>query len=162
MSIESCHLILCHPLLFLSPIPPSIRVFSNESTLRMRWPKDWSFSFMLLLLLQEAGGGWCIKGEAPPNRVSSPRTLSPAAVVAEAEAAAALCCSGAHAAANPHLGSQHPAPQVDVKSLNALFRPPSPPSATQLRAAFTPAPRVPYRWTGRNTSWNQDCREKYQ
>ena len=38
------HLILCHPLLLLLPIPPSIRVFSNESTLRIRWPKDWSFS----------------------------------------------------------------------------------------------------------------------
>ena len=46
MSIESVmpssHLILCHPLLLLPPIPPSIRVFSNESTLRMMWPKDWS------------------------------------------------------------------------------------------------------------------------
>ena len=39
------HLILCRPLLLLPPIPPSIRVFSNESTLRMRWPKYWSFSF---------------------------------------------------------------------------------------------------------------------
>ena len=49
MSIElvmpSNHLILCHPLLPLPPIFPSIRVFSNESTLRMRWPKYWSFSF---------------------------------------------------------------------------------------------------------------------
>ena len=49
MSIESVmpssHLILCHPLLLLSPIPPSIRVFANESILRMRWPKYWSFSF---------------------------------------------------------------------------------------------------------------------
>ena len=48
MSIESMmpssHLILCHPLLLLPPIPPSIRIFSNESTLRMRWPKYWSFS----------------------------------------------------------------------------------------------------------------------
>ena len=47
MSIESVmpssHLILCHPLLLLPPIPPSIRVFSNESTLRMRWPKYWSY-----------------------------------------------------------------------------------------------------------------------
>ena len=43
--IPSNHLILCHPLLLLVPIPPSIRVFSNESTLRMRWPKYWSFSF---------------------------------------------------------------------------------------------------------------------
>ena len=42
-----CHLILCHPLLFLPPIPPSIRVFSNESTPRMRWPKYWSFSFSI-------------------------------------------------------------------------------------------------------------------
>ena len=43
--MPSSHLILCHPLLLLSPTPPSIRVFSNESTLRMRWPKYWSFSF---------------------------------------------------------------------------------------------------------------------
>ena len=40
--------ILCHPLLLLPPIPPSIRVFSNESTLRMRWPKYWSFSFSIM------------------------------------------------------------------------------------------------------------------
>ena len=49
MSIESVmpssHLILCRPLLLLPLIPPSIKVFSNESTLRMRWPKYWSFSF---------------------------------------------------------------------------------------------------------------------
>ena len=43
--MPSSHLILCLPLLLLPPIPPSIRVFSNESTLRMRWPKYWSFSF---------------------------------------------------------------------------------------------------------------------
>ena len=41
------HLILCHPLLLLPPIPPSIRVFSNESALHMRWPKYWSFSFII-------------------------------------------------------------------------------------------------------------------
>ena len=41
------HFILCHPLLLLPPIPPSISVFSNESTLRMRWPKYWSFSFSI-------------------------------------------------------------------------------------------------------------------
>ena len=45
--MPSSHLILCHPLLFLLPIPPSIRVFYNESTLRMRWPKYWSFSFSI-------------------------------------------------------------------------------------------------------------------
>ena len=43
--MPSSHLILCHPLLLLPPILPSIRVFSNESTLRMRWPKNWRFSF---------------------------------------------------------------------------------------------------------------------
>ena len=43
--MPSSHLILCHPLLLLPPIPPSIRVFSNESTLRMRWPTYWCFSF---------------------------------------------------------------------------------------------------------------------
>ena len=52
MSIESVmpssHLILCRPLLLLPPIPPSIRVFFNESTLRMRWPKYWSFSFSII------------------------------------------------------------------------------------------------------------------
>ena len=51
MSIESVmpssHLILCHPLLLLPLIPPSIRVFSNESTLCIRWPKYWSFSFSI-------------------------------------------------------------------------------------------------------------------
>ena len=44
----SSHLILCRPLLLLPPIPPSIRVFSNELSLRMRWPKDWSFSFSII------------------------------------------------------------------------------------------------------------------
>ena len=51
MSIESVmpssHLILCHALLVLPPTPPSTRVFSNESVLRIRWPKDWSFSFSI-------------------------------------------------------------------------------------------------------------------
>src|SRR5574337_816584 len=51
MSIESVmpssHLILCRPLFLLPPIPPSTRVFSNESTLHMRWPKYWSFSFSI-------------------------------------------------------------------------------------------------------------------
>ena len=46
--MPSNHLILCRPLLFLPPIPPSIRVFSNESTLHMRWPKYWSFSFSII------------------------------------------------------------------------------------------------------------------
>ena len=45
--MPSSHLFLCRPLLLLPPIPPSIRVFSNESTLRMRWPKYWSFSFSI-------------------------------------------------------------------------------------------------------------------
>ena len=45
--MPSNHLILCHHLLLLPPIPPSIRVFSNESTLCMRWPKYWSFSFSI-------------------------------------------------------------------------------------------------------------------
>ena len=52
MSIESVipssHLFLCHPLLLLPPIPPSIRGFSNESTLHMRWPEYWSFSFSII------------------------------------------------------------------------------------------------------------------
>ena len=46
--VPSSHLILCRPLLLLPPIPPSIRVFSNESTLHMRWPKYWNFSFSII------------------------------------------------------------------------------------------------------------------
>ena len=46
--MPSSHLILCHPLLLLPPIPPSIRVCSNESAVRMRWPKYWSFSFSVI------------------------------------------------------------------------------------------------------------------
>ena len=46
--MPSSHLILSRPVLLLPPIPPSIRVFSNESTLRMRWPKYWSFSFGII------------------------------------------------------------------------------------------------------------------
>ena len=59
MSIElvmpSNHLILCRPLLLLPPILPSIRVFSNESTLCMRWPKYWSFSFSIIPSIEQPG-----------------------------------------------------------------------------------------------------------
>ena len=53
--MPSSHLTLCHPLLLLPPIPPRIRVFSNESTLRMRWPKYWSFSFSISLSNEHPG-----------------------------------------------------------------------------------------------------------
>ena len=59
MSIESMmpsnHLILCHPLLLLPSVFPSIRVFSNESVLCIRWPKDWSFSFNISLSNEYSG-----------------------------------------------------------------------------------------------------------
>ena len=59
MSIESVmpssHLILWRPLLLLPPIPPSIRVFSNESTLHMRWPEYWSFSFSIIPSKEHSG-----------------------------------------------------------------------------------------------------------
>ena len=51
----SSHLILCHPLFLLPPIPPSIRIFSNESTLHMRWPNYWSFSFSIILSKEHPG-----------------------------------------------------------------------------------------------------------
>ena len=53
--IPSSHLILCRPLLLLPPIPPSIRVFSIESALRMRWPKYWSFSLSIIPCKEQAG-----------------------------------------------------------------------------------------------------------
>ena len=55
VSEQSSHLILCHPLLLLPLIPPRIRVFSNESTLCMRWPKYWSFSFSISPSNEDAG-----------------------------------------------------------------------------------------------------------
>ena len=53
--MPSSHLILCCPLFLLLPIPPSIRVFSNESTLHMRWPKYWSFSFSIISSKEHPG-----------------------------------------------------------------------------------------------------------
>ena len=53
--MPSSHLILCRSLLLLPPIPPSIRVFSNESTLRIRWPKYWSFSFSIIPSNEHSG-----------------------------------------------------------------------------------------------------------
>ena len=53
--MPSSHLTLCRPLLLLPPIPPSIRVFSNESTLRMRWPRYWSFSLSISLSNEHPG-----------------------------------------------------------------------------------------------------------
>ena len=53
--MPSSHLILCRPLLLLPPIPPGIRVFSNESTLCMRWPKYWSFSFSIIPFKEHPG-----------------------------------------------------------------------------------------------------------
>ena len=53
--MPSSHLILCRPLLLLPPILPNIRVFSSESTLRMRWPKYWSFSFSIIPFKEHPG-----------------------------------------------------------------------------------------------------------
>ena len=53
--MPSSHLILCRPLLLLPPFPPSVRVFSNESTLHMRWPKYWSFSFSIIPSKEQPG-----------------------------------------------------------------------------------------------------------
>ena len=86
MSIESVmpssHLILWRPLLFLSPIPPSIRVFSNELTLHMRWPKYWSFSFLASFLPKKSQGwsplewtGWMSLQSKGLSRVFSNTTV---------------------------------------------------------------------------------------
>ena len=53
--MPSSHLIFCRPLLLLPPIPPSIRVFSNESSLHMKWPKYWSFSFSIIPFKEHPG-----------------------------------------------------------------------------------------------------------
>ena len=74
------HLILCHPLFLLPPIPPSIRVFSNESTLHMRWPKYWSFSFRSVLPKKSQGWssewtGWISLQSKGLSRVFSNTTV---------------------------------------------------------------------------------------
>ena len=81
-SVMPCsHLILWHPLLLLPPIPPSIRVFSNQSTLRMRWPKYWSFSFSISLPKKSQGWspsewtGWISLHSKGLSRVFSNTTV---------------------------------------------------------------------------------------
>ena len=59
--MPSSHLIFCHPLLLLPPIPPSIRVFSIESTHRVRWPKYWSFSFSISPFNEHPGLIWGLR-----------------------------------------------------------------------------------------------------
>src|SRR5574341_1149507 len=79
--MPSSHLILCRPLLLLLPIPPSIRVFSNESTLRMRWPKYWSFSFSIITskeipgLISSEWTGWISLQSKGLSRVFSNTTV---------------------------------------------------------------------------------------
>ena len=83
MSIESVmpssRLILCHPLLLMPPILPSTRVFSNESTLRMRWPKYWSFSFNISPSNEHPGHlgwtGWIFLQSKGRSRVFSNTTV---------------------------------------------------------------------------------------
>ena len=79
--MPSSHRILCHPLLLLPPVPPSIRVFSNESTLCMRWPKYWSFSFSIIPSKEHSGPisfkwtGWISLQSKGLSRVFSNTTV---------------------------------------------------------------------------------------
>ena len=79
--MPSSHLSLCRPLLLLPPVPPSIRVFSNESTLRMRWPKYWSFSFSIIPskeipgLISSEWTGWISLQSKGLSRVFSNTTV---------------------------------------------------------------------------------------
>ena len=79
--MPSSHLILRRPLLLLPPIPPSIRVFSNESTLRMRWPKYWSFNFSIIPSKEHPGlissewTGWISLQSKELSRVFSDTTV---------------------------------------------------------------------------------------
>ena len=68
--MPSSHLILCCPFLLLPPMPPSIRVFSNESTLHMRWPKYWSFSFSIIPS-HSSVLAWRIPGTEEPSGLPS-------------------------------------------------------------------------------------------
>ena len=80
-AMPSSHLILCRPLLLLPPIHPSIRVFSNESTLHMRWPKYWSFSFSIIPSKEipgwspSEGTGWISLQSKRLSRVFSNTTV---------------------------------------------------------------------------------------
>ena len=72
-----CYLILCHPLLLLPPIPPSIRVFSHESALRTRWPTYWSFSFSISPSKEHPGliSGWISLQSKGLSRIFSSTTV---------------------------------------------------------------------------------------
>ena len=76
-TMPSSHLILCHPLLFPLPIPPSIRVFSNESTLHMRWPKYWSFSFSIIPSKEHPGLRKALAAAAAKSLQSCPTLCDP-------------------------------------------------------------------------------------
>ena len=116
--MPSSHLILCRPLLLLPPIPPSYRAFSNESTLLMRWPKYWSFSFSIS------------PSKEHPGLIFRMDWLDLLAV------------------------------QGTLKSL--LQHQSSKASILWCSAFLTVQLSHPYMTAGRNTSWNQDCQEKYQ
>ena len=81
--MRSSHLMLCRPLLLLPPIPPSIRVFSNESTLRIRWPASWNFGLWLVNFagpVLPAWGSWLLAAlgqTVPPVRKTVPRVRKP-------------------------------------------------------------------------------------
>ena len=79
--MPSSHLILSRPLLLLPPIPPSVRVFSNKSTLRMRWPKYWSFSFSISAWWTMEGGSWhCTRDREPDHPLGKEMQKSKMAV----------------------------------------------------------------------------------
>ena len=85
--MPSSHLIFCRPLFLLPPIPPSIRVFSNESTLHMRWPKYWSFSFRIISskeipgLISSEWTGWISLQSKGLSRVFSQHHSSKASIL---------------------------------------------------------------------------------
>ena len=99
--MPSSHLILCRPLLLLPPIPPSIRVFSSESTLCMRWPKYWSFSFSIIPSKERPGlisfrMDWldllAVQGTLTSLLQQSTFHVGPAFYYLHAYAHAAKCC----------------------------------------------------------------------
>ena len=149
MSIESVmpssHLILCRPLLLLPQIPPSIRIFSNESTSRMRWPKYWSFSFSI----------------SPSNEYSGLISFQMdwLDLLAAKELSWVLQHHSLKASVLWHSG-------LFMVQLSHSYLTTRKTIALTIRTFVSKVMSLLFnmlsRWTGGNTSWNQDCSEKYK
>ena len=166
--MSSSHLILCHPLLLLPPTPPSIRVFSNESTLRMRWPKYWSFSFSIIPSEEIPGlislrMDWLDLLAVQGSLKSLLQHRSWKASILQHSAFFTVQLSHPYMTTGKTIALTRRTLVGKVMSLllNILSRLVITFGDCKLKQDTTRGSHKKC-WAGESTSWNQDCREKYQ